>query len=174
MGEPERCPCPALPTEPPPEERTKPPLELEGRRLHATQMLVAWVVLIPIALFSSRYYKETYSRVFFLQEFWWLTVHVLTLLTALLFIAGGIYVARLNRLTEKFSSQAVDLHIYLGWTSIILFVLQIISGPFRAIRPAFRALQITIHWFFGMIEYVFGGESSHFLQTIMNAKLGHL
>jgi hypothetical protein len=36
---------------------------MEGRRLHAAQMLLAWMVLIPIAMFSARYYKETYSRV---------------------------------------------------------------------------------------------------------------
>ncbi|ODM86745.1 Ferric-chelate reductase 1 [Orchesella cincta] len=81
-----RCPCPFVPTTELPELQTKAPVEVQARHLHVVNMLIAWIILVPLSFFVSRYYKETFSKVFFLQEFWWYTIHVLALLTALLFM----------------------------------------------------------------------------------------
>lgn len=153
-----RCPCPYVPTTLTPELQTKDPVEIEGRRIHVVNMLIAWVVLVPLSFFVARFYKETYSKVFFLQEFWWYTIHFLCLITALVFTFGGIYGLKLKRshAVEEYSilwTDATLVHICFGYGLIGVFIIHLIIGPFRLYDLQLRLIQMALHWGIGWVEY---------------------
>ena len=161
---------------------------MDGRRLHAIQMFISWVILIPLAMFCARYYKETYSgvqislcfiiihniiavimlmltlnlfflQVYFMREFWWYTLHVLLLLNALLFMFGGIFVVRLNRKSDVPWSNEHYLHAIFGYGVMAVFIIHLCVGSFRLHNVYYRMLQIMFHWMFGMLEYIFAGNN---------------
>ncbi|ODM88898.1 Ferric-chelate reductase 1 [Orchesella cincta] len=152
-----RCPCPFVPTTEEPELQTKAPVEVQARHLHVVNMLIAWIILVPLAFFVSRYYKETFSKVFFLQEFWWYTIHVLALLTALLFMVGSFYSMHLRREGSDYKTlwtDATTIHIYFGYTLVCIFIIHLFLGPFRFWDRDLREMQIRLHWGFGWAEYI--------------------
>ncbi|CAL8140825.1 unnamed protein product [Orchesella dallaii] len=152
-----RCPCPFVPTTEVPELVTRAPVEVHARHLHVINMLIAWVVLVPLGYFVARYYKETFSKVFFLQEFWWYTIHVLALLTALLFMVGSFYAMHLRRQDTEYKilwTDATTIHIYFGYSLIGVFVIHLFLGAFRAWDVYFRQIMIWLHWGIGWAEYL--------------------
>ncbi|CAL8140713.1 unnamed protein product [Orchesella dallaii] len=151
-----RCPCPFVPTTEAPELMTKAPVEVHARHLHVINMLIAWVVLVPLGYFVARYYKETFSKVFFLQEFWWYTIHVLALLTALLFMLGSFYAMHLRRKDTGYKilwTDATTIHIYFGYSLVGVYVIHVLLGAFRAWDLYIREMQIWLHWGVGWAEY---------------------
>ncbi|CAL8140723.1 unnamed protein product [Orchesella dallaii] len=151
-----RCPCPFVPTTEAPEIMTKAPVEVHARHLHVINMLIAWVVLVPLGYFVARYYKETFSKVFFLQEFWWYTIHVLALLTALLFMVGSFYAMHLRRKDTGYKilwTDATTIHIYFGYSLVGVYVIHVLLGAFRAWDLYLREMQIWLHWGVGWAEY---------------------
>ncbi|CAL8132830.1 unnamed protein product [Orchesella dallaii] len=153
-----RCPCQFVPTTPLPELQTKRSVEIEGRRSHVVQMLIGWVILVPLSFFVARFYKETFSKVFFLQEFWWYTIHVLCLLTTLMFTIGGIYALKVKRSLgpeyEIVWTDATTVHIYFGYGLMGTFIAHLLFGSFRAYDVDIRMIQMSLHWGFGWLEYV--------------------
>ncbi|CAL8132880.1 unnamed protein product [Orchesella dallaii] len=155
-----RCPCPFVPTTEAPEIQTKAPVEIHARHVHVVNMLIAWVVLVPLAYFVARYYKETLSKVFFLQEFWWYTIHVLALLTALLFMVGSFYAMHLRREGSDYKilwTDATRIHIWFGYSLVTVFVIHLLLGAFRFWDVDIRYIQIWLHWGVGWAEYFLAG-----------------
>ncbi|CAL8147443.1 unnamed protein product [Orchesella dallaii] len=152
-----RCPCQFVPTTPLPELQTKRSVEIEGRRSHVVQMLIGWVILVPLSFFVARFYKETFSKVFFLQEFWWYTIHVICLLTTLMFTIGGIYALKVKRSLgpeyEIVWTDATTVHIYFGYGLMGTFIAHLLFGFFRAYDVDMRMIQMSLHWGFGWLEY---------------------
>lgn len=93
-----------------------------------------------------------------MREFWWYTIHVLTLMTAFVFMLGGIYVVRMYRESDTPWTLEIKLHVYLGYIVILSFAMHLVFGFFRAWKTKYRILQILLHWLFGMFEYMFGGK----------------
>jgi len=118
-------------------------------------MTIAWIALVPFGIFVSRYYKETYSKVFFLQEFWWYTIHVLTFILAAVFNVGGIYAIEIKR-TEPLNllDRKQLIHAAMGAASILIFTFHLLLGVFRLKSPKRRRIQIFLHWFFGIFNYL--------------------
>lgn len=138
-------------------------------------MIIAWNMIIPFAIFVSRYYKETYSKVFFLQEYWWYTTHVLCMASAAMFTFGGIYVLELKRrpkiiesnrpwynwwmsVTYYWEDPATVAHMMIGIVIVVVFFAQSVAGFFRAKDARKRKFEIMIHWLLGVLEYVLASK----------------
>ncbi|CAL8099093.1 unnamed protein product [Orchesella dallaii] len=154
----DRCYCPRIPPTPDPRYIAPPITQIQGRRQHAYQMIIAWNCIVPFGFFVSRYYKETYSKVFFLQEYWWYTIHVLCMVSAAMFTFGGIYVMELKRIKPiNWDDPQISAHIILGSIVICLFFVQVFTGFFRVRDLKKRMVNIFTHWFLGVLEYVLAG-----------------
>ena len=126
-------------------------------------MALAWMLLVPLAIFVCRYFKETFALVFCLQEYWWFTWHVTLFLTAAVFIMGGILAISTRKdIINLQASEELIVHNVLGAFSIILFYIQIFTGFFRAKDPTKRIRQILIHWFLGIFNQVSACKSKGF------------
>ncbi len=131
------------------------PFQLHGRLLHASHMSLAWMLLVPLAIFVTRYYKETFSLVFCFQEYWWFMWHVGLLFAATCFIMGGILAVSARKSeSELVASEEMIVHTVLGTFSIILFYIQIVTGFFRAENVLRRMRQIFLHWALGIFNQV--------------------
>jgi len=129
-------------------------LQIQGRRAHAIQMIIAWLVLVPFGIFASRYYKETYSKVFFLQEYWWFSIHVLCMGAAAMFMYGGLYAMEIKRIEPlQWESPDIVVHSVLGFAAMGMFTIHILLGFFRFKKLEVRLIQIMMHWLFGNLEY---------------------
>ncbi|ODM87185.1 Ferric-chelate reductase 1, partial [Orchesella cincta] len=105
---------------------------VQARHLHVVNMLIAWIILVPLAFFVSRYYKETFSKVFFLQEFWWYDPRPRPPHRAAVHV-GSFYSMHLRREGSDYKTlwtDATTIHIYFGYTLI------------------------RLHWGFGWAEYI--------------------
>jgi hypothetical protein len=154
-------------------------------------MILAWVCLIPYGIFVSRYYKETYSKVFFLQEsslssgsfylssfqfhftfifytliliflsqeYWWYSMHVLCMLTAIMFMYGGIYAMEIKRVENiNWGDTRILVHIVLGGAAMGIFTIHVFLGFFRLKAIDLRLIQIFLHWFVGHLEYLLASK----------------
>ncbi|ODM90150.1 Ferric-chelate reductase 1 [Orchesella cincta] len=154
----DRCYCPRIPPTPDPRYIAPPITQIQGRRQHAYQMIIAWNCMVPFGFFVSRYYKETYSKVFFLQEYWWYTIHVLCMCSAAMFTFGGIYVMELKRIRPiNWDDPQIATHVILGSIVIFLFFVQVFTGFFRVRELKKRIVNIFTHWFLGVLEYILAG-----------------
>lgn len=136
--------------------------QVQGRRQHAYQMIISWNCIIPFGFFVSRYYKETYSKVFFLQEYWWYTIHVLCMVTSAIFTFGGIYVMELKRVDAiNWEDHNITAHVIIGFAVILLFGFQVLTGFIRVRNIKKRILNIFMHWFLGVLEYLMASKRAY-------------
>ncbi|ODN06410.1 hypothetical protein Ocin01_00311 [Orchesella cincta] len=140
-----RCPCPALPSTLPPENRTADPARVHGRLIHASHMAIAYMLLTPIGCFVARYYKETFVTIFCFQEYWWFMWHVVCLLAACLFNIGAITSIARKKQTDLVYNDNLIFHVIFGAISIFIFYMEIITGFFRVSDPKKRIRQIFLH-----------------------------
>ncbi|ODN06409.1 Ferric-chelate reductase 1 [Orchesella cincta] len=147
-----RCPCPALASTLPPENRTADPARVHGRLIHASHMAIAYMLLTPIGCFVARYYKETFVSIFCFQEYWWFMWHVVFLIAACLFNIGAITsIARKKQLDLKYNDNLI-FHVVFGALSIFVFYMEIITGFFRVADSKKRMRQIFMHWLIGTMN----------------------
>ena len=127
--------------------------------MHGSHMALAWMFLVPLAIFVCRYYKETFSLVFCVQEYWWFAWHVGLHLAAAVFTMGGILAvsARKSGSTIIKTNEHI-VHNVIGAFSIILFYVQIFTGFFRAENVTTRIRQIFGHWLLGMLNQIFASK----------------
>ncbi len=122
-------------------------------------MIIAWNCIVPFGIFVSRYYKETYSKVFLLQEYWWFTIHVLCMVSAAMFTFGGIYVMELKRRDPvNWLDPNITTHVIIGYIIISVFFFQVCTGFFRVRDPKRRLFNIFTHWLLGVLEYLLAGN----------------
>jgi len=122
-------------------------------------MALAWMLLLPLSIFVVRYYKETFSLVFCVQEYWWFAWHVCLLFGAVVFVLGGILAVRTRRSGQDLVwNERILVHQIFGIFSIALFYVQIVTGFFRSADPIRRMRQIFAHWILGMLNQASAGS----------------
>ena len=84
-----------------------------------------------------------------------------------MFTYGGIYALEIKRQTDRAWSKETKAHIFFGSITIIMFTAHLLIGAFRVYEIYWRIVQIILHWSFGMLEYIFGGNTISFVVRSM-------
>ena len=79
-------------------------MEINGKNLHATLMLVSWMLLFPLAILTARFYKTNLTKPFLGKPLWFTLHRSFTL-------AGQFFVCRSARLS-LYSSIRVPAETY--------------------------------------------------------------
>lgn len=112
--------------------------------LHASFMIVAWVALTAIGIFTARFMKKTWIDVkIFGKDFWFMTHQVSMSLTWLLTLSGFIII-----LIDS-NRFVANPHSILGTIAFSLCMIQpfgavLRPGPKDAARPIFNFLHLSL------------------------------
>ncbi|CAL8125989.1 unnamed protein product [Orchesella dallaii] len=125
------------------------------RRGHATIMAIITLFIIPVSLFMTRYYKESFmTRRVLLTRIWYqVHIHGTFLAATLLAAALGISYIASTYLGESRTVAAV-IHRVVGAITVFLFVMLFALGGFRGYADPLRKSTIWLHWVFGTLSYL--------------------
>jgi len=120
---------------------------------HTNAMLFVTLILLPGGMFVSRYYKETWVYTISDRPIW-LWVHIMYMVTAFFMTFYGIYVAIVyQRPARRDITRDEIVHRTLGWLTLFLVTVQIISGfclPISRVKVKIcHHLSRFLHWFIG-------------------------
>ena len=101
---------------------------------HARLMVAAWAILLPLGAVAARYFKVTPKQDWPSQldnRAWWHAHRVLQYAGVVVMLVGTSLVWNLRTETQLMPSTLAACHGYLGWTVVLLGVLQIFSAWLR-------------------------------------------
>ncbi|ODN03797.1 Ferric-chelate reductase 1 [Orchesella cincta] len=125
------------------------------RQGHATIMSIIVLFILPINLFMTRYYKESFMKQRVLLTRIWYQVHIHgTFLSGALLAAslGIAYMA--STYLGKSLTVAGGFHRIVGYITVFLFVALFGLGGFRGYEDTLRRFSILLHWLTGTLVYV--------------------
>jgi len=137
--------------------------------LHGTFMVVAWIGLASIGMFTARFYKKTWVGSKIAGKDWWFVVHQVTMVLTLLLSIAAFIIIFVDVGTWRTSTHSV-----LGTISFALMLIQPIMAAFRPApksdnRPIFNFMHMTIgnasHLLAGKETFI-GNRIADFIHSI--------
>jgi hypothetical protein len=126
--------------------------------LHASFMIMAWLLCASTGMFTARYYKQTHTDINPLNKAFWFVVHLACMFTTVfLTICGGIFIfVEIGDYSQGLSGPG-SWHPILGLILEGLAVCQVLIAFFRphpgtARRPLFN----WVHWSIGNSAHIVG------------------
>jgi hypothetical protein len=130
----------------------------DSRVIHGVFLTILTMFVVPISIFISRYYKETFMNTRVLYHHVWYFVHLFSSLMMLsLFLIG---------MWRQFGSRfwlgvnwdkdiaSPDFHRRLGWFTILLTLFTFFLGGIRPMSRPVRGFIILAHWVTGVFIYI--------------------
>jgi len=122
--------------------------------LHGSFMVVAWIGLASIGIFTARFYKKTWVNTKIAGKDWWFITHQVSMILTLL-----LSIAAYTIIFIDVGSWRTSTHSILGTISFALALIQPIMAAFRPAptsdnRPIFNFLHMTV----GNATYFLAGE----------------
>ncbi|ODM96528.1 putative ferric-chelate reductase 1 [Orchesella cincta] len=133
---------------------------LRSRKVHGVAMLFVTMVLVPLNIVISRYFKETWLDHAQLKnvQIWYLVHILITASTICLYTFGSVALRRSKNLLGD--SLLGESHRGLGWITIAFFILATFSGPFRPMSRSAnqktRKCAMIVHALLGFVYYSMG------------------
>ncbi|CAG7831546.1 unnamed protein product, partial [Allacma fusca] len=126
-------------------------------KLHGVFMILAWLALIPNAVFISRYIKESYRQILLFGQPIWKVAHVGLISLAGLFVFVGMvmiwsHLTAIKVTTHYFGKEYI--HMGVGYTVCVLFGIQLIVGIFRGLSDFQNFSMNILHFLLGTIAYI--------------------
>ncbi|TKR73068.1 hypothetical protein L596_020424 [Steinernema carpocapsae] len=135
-------------------------------KVHGSTCIFAWFVLIPIAFFIARFFRDNLTQIS--SRLWFLTHRSLNVFASILLILGVLATTISHDWvwtgpTHKDPNSPLAMHTVFGLMAIILAWLQPFNallrcGPDHNYRPAFN----WVHRLFGVVGWAFAATSNMF------------
>ncbi|CAL8118579.1 unnamed protein product [Orchesella dallaii] len=126
-----------------------------GRKFHGVLCIIVSMFLMPVSLFSARYYKETFMYCQCKGAHLWYWIHLSTTITA-----TAVFFSSQTALSQSIDSWGRSqhafglIHDFVGWASHMVFILLFIMGGLRGVNMPMRKLLMTAHSVVGFTHYI--------------------
>jgi hypothetical protein len=131
-------------------------------KLHGVFMILAWIFLIPNAVFFARYFKESYRNVRIFQLDIWKIVHIgLNSLAGIFVLLGMIMIWVYNEQIKQRAGYYPPgyTHMVVGYVTIALLPLQVLIGVLQlrlciSSNNLYKKLTSSAHFLVGTLSYI--------------------
>ncbi|CAL8139226.1 unnamed protein product [Orchesella dallaii] len=126
-----------------------------GRKFHGVLCIIVSMFLMPISLFSARYYKETFMSWQCKGAHLWYWIHLVTTIASIaIFFSSQTALAQSIESWGRSQDMFGLIHDFVGWASHVVFILLFIMGGLRGVDLPMRTFLMTTHSVLGFTHYI--------------------